>query len=279
MWSQKMKNQARQVIQPPAVAGLFYPAMPDMLRSDVDRLLGEASSGGSLAPSQSQGIKALIAPHAGYTYSGAIAAQAYVQLRRQATIIRRVVIFAPAHRLPFTGLATASADFFSTPMGDIAVDIACRQQLTGGAGPVRILDNAFREEHALEVQLPFLQRVLEEFTLVPILVGDADPLEVQNVMKQCWGGPETLIVVSSDLSHFHDYDTAELMDSHTTMGIEALQPEDVGYKNACGRIPIQGLLLAARDKGLRVKTVALCNSGDTGGDRQSVVGYGAYVFI
>lgn len=278
MWSQKMKSQARQVIQPPAVAGLFYPAMPDMLQGDVDRLLGEASSSSPIAPSQPQGIKALIAPHAGYTYSGAIAAQAYVQLQRRATEICRVVIFAPAHRLPFKGLATASADLFSTPLGNIVVDRTCRRQLTGGYGPVHLLDAAFCGEHALEVQLPFLQRVLGRFTLVPILVGDADPMEVKNVMNQCWGGPETLIVVSSDLSHFHDYDTAERMDLRTTMSIEALQPKDVGYKDACGRIPIQGLLLAARDRGLHVKTVARCNSGDTGGDRQSVVGYGAYVF-
>jgi AmmeMemoRadiSam system protein B len=278
MWSQKMKNQARQIVQPPAVAGLFYPAMPDMLQGDVDRLLGEARSGGSPMPSQPPRIKALIVPHAGYTYSGAVAAQAYVRLQHQARRIRRVVIFGPAHRLPFKGLATASADLFSTPLGNITVDKTCRQSLIGGAGPVRILDDAFREEHALEVQLPFLQRVLENFTLVPILVGDADPKEVQNVINQCWGGPETLIIISSDLSHFYDYDTAEQMDRHTTVGIEALRPEDIGYKDACGRIPIQGLLLAARDKGLHVETVARCNSGDTGGDRQSVVGYGAYVF-
>lgn len=273
-----MKNQVTHLIQPTAVAGLFYPAAPDRLQDDVDYFLNEARSGGSPEVSHSRRIKALIAPHAGYVYSGAIAAQAYVKLLSQANEIHRVLIFAPAHRLPFRGLAIASADLFATPLGNIGVDTVCRKQLTDGAGPVRVLDEAFRDEHALEVQLPFLQRVLDDFTLVPILVGDADPIAVQNVMSQCWGGPETLIVVSSDLSHFHDYDTAERMDLRTTTGIEALQPEDVGYEGACGRIPIQGLLFAAREKGLQVKTVARCNSGDTGGDRQRVVGYGAYVF-
>jgi len=273
-----MKSQARQVIQPPAVAGLFYPADPDTLRDDVDCFLDKARSDASVTHHHSPRIKALIVPHAGYIYSGAIAATAYAKLYAQASEIRRVLIFAPAHRLGFRGLATSSADLFTTPLGNVAVDTARRQQLVGGTTGVAILDEAFHNEHALEVQLPFLQRTLKTFTLLPILVGAADPLQVRNVINQYWDGPQTLIVVSSDLSHFHHYDTAEQMDQRTTIGIESLRPEALEHEDACGCIPIQGLLLAAKENGLQVETVARCNSGDTGGDSQSVVGYGAYVF-
>lgn len=273
-----MKNQVGQAIQPPAVAGLFYPAGKSMLANEVDQLLAQAQPEKQLKYPAGRQIKALIAPHAGYTYSGKIAAAAYAQLIPQAKDITRVVIFGPAHRIPFRGLATTTTDRFETPLGTIPIDRSGREVLSDSTYPVQLLDAAFDEEHALEVQLPFLQRILGEFTLLPILVGDADPVEVERVIKQCWGGPETLIVVSSDLSHFHNYDTAELMDRSTTANIESLQPGGIGHGDACGRIPINGLLLAAKEKGLQVKTVARCNSGDTGGDRQRVVGYGAYAF-
>lgn len=273
-----MKNQVGYTIQPPAVAGLFYPEEPNTLQHDVDQFLIQAQSGALTKVPARRRIKALIAPHAGYVYSGAVAAAAYTQLQKHAKEIRRVVIFAPAHRLAFRGLATSSADCFQTPLGTIAVDKAGRQQLIDSASSVHTLDGAFHQEHALEVQLPFLQRILGNFVLLPLLVGDASPLEVENVMRQCWGGPETLIVVSSDLSHFHDYDTAERMDKRTSAGIETLHPENIATGDACGRIPIKGLLLAAKEKGLQAKKVARCNSGDTTGDKQRVVGYGAYVF-
>ncbi len=273
-----MKKQAGQAIQSPAVAGLFYPAEPYTLQNDVDRFLHQAGRDIPLEIAAGQPVKALIVPHAGYTYSGAIAAKAYAKLQPYTSQINRVVILAPAHRLAFRGLVTSSADQFKTPLGLIPVDGIGRQQLLAGDYPLTIVDEAFREEHALEVQLPFLQRILAHFTLLPVLVGDVDPVEVKRVLNRCWGGPETLIVVSSDLSHFHDYRTAELMDSRTTAEIEALNPEGIGHGDACGRFPVNGLLLAAREKGLQVKTVARCNSGDTGGGRQSVVGYGAYVF-
>ncbi len=273
-----IKKQTGRAIQPPAVAGLFYPAEPNTLQNDVDRFLHQARPNRPLESAAEQPVKALIVPHAGYTYSGAIAAKAYAKLQPYASQINRVVILAPAHRLAFRGMATSSADQFKTPLGLIPVDGIGRQQLLAGDYPLVIVDEAFREEHALEVQLPFLQRVLADFTLLPVLVGDADPVDVKRVLNQCWGGPETLIVVSSDLSHFHDYRTAELMDRRTTAKIEALNPEGIGRRNACGRIPVNGLLLSAREKGLQVKTVACCNSGDTGGSRLSVVGYGAYVF-
>ena len=274
-----MKNKVGYTIQPPAVAGLFYPEEPNTLQHDVDQFLVQAQSGALTKVPTGRRIKALIAPHAGYVYSGAVAAAAYTQLHKYAKEIRRVVIFAPAHRFAFTGLATSSADRFQTPLGTIAVDKAGRQQLIDSASSVHTLDEAFYQEHALEVQLPFLQRILGDFVLLPLLVGDVSSLEVENVMRQCWGGPETLIVVSFDLSHFHDYDTAERMDKRTSAGIETLHPENIATGDACGRIPINGLLLAAKEKGLQAKTVARCNSGDTAGDKQRVVGYGAYVFI
>lgn len=273
-----MKNQVEHLTQAAAVAGLFYPAEPNTLQQNVDRFLLQAKREISLGNLAATPVKALIVPHAGYTYSGAVAAAAYVHLLPHARHIRRVVVFAPAHRLAFRGLATASADQFKTPLGVIPVDKVGRQHLIEGDYPVSIVDDAFHQEHALEVQLPFLQRIIRSFTMLPILVGEADPVEVKKVLNQCWGGPETLIVISSDLSHFHTYQTAERMDNHTTTAIESLQPDAIAYADACGRIPINGLLLVAKEKGLHVKTVARCNSGDTGGDKQRVVGYGAYVF-
>ena len=258
-------------IKLPAVAGLFYPADPRELAAQVDDLLAEA------APPPGPVPKALIAPHAGYVYSGPVAASAYARLRPAAERIRRVVILAPAHRVPFRGLAVSSADYFRTPLGDVPVDRA--GVATALAFPqVHPFDAAFEEEHALEVHLPFLQRVLKAFTLVPIIVGDARPEEVAEVLEALWDGDETLIVVSSDLSHYLDYATARARDAHTTRAIEALNPQEIGFEDACGRIPVSGLLLAARAHGLHAETVDLRNSGDTAGDRSRVVGYGAYLF-
>ena len=187
-------------------------------------------------------------------------------------------MLAPAHRLGFRGLATASADQFSTPIGRVPVDVELRERLLAAIPALHSVDEAFTQEHALEVQLPFLQRLLTDFSIVPILVGDADPADVQALIDLCWDGPGTLIVVSSDLSHFHDYHTAEQLDRNTSENIVEKHPESIAYGDACGRIPINGLLLLAREKDLQVQLVARCNSGDTAGDKQRVVGYGAYVF-
>ena len=273
-----MDTRAHQVVQAPAVAGLFYPADGRQLEEDVDRFLLDAETETARTTPATPRLKALIAPHAGYVYSGAIAAAAYARLIPCADEIRRVIIFAPAHRFAFSGMAVSSADEFSTPIGRVPLDVDLRQELLNGNFALNIIDEAFQQEHALEVQLPFLQRLLQDFQILPILVGDVDATEVSNLMLACWGGRETLIVVSSDLSHFHDYATAERMDQRTTSEIEALHPEEIGHDDACGRTPIKGLLLAAQQKDLHVQTVARCNSGDTGGDRQRVVGYGAYVF-
>jgi hypothetical protein len=174
-------------------------------------------------------------------------------------------------------MAVSSADFFATPLGEIAIDQEAVQHLLT-LPQVRVMDAAHQLEHSLEVQLPFLQEILEDFRLVPVVVGDSTPDEVAEVMEMLWGGQETLLVISSDLSHYQDYETARRMDRATSDAIEALAPQRIHYDDACGRNPVNGLLLAARRRGLRASTLDLRNSGDTAGPRDRVVGYGAYVF-
>jgi len=256
-------------VQPAVVAGSFYPAAPDQLRSEVRRYLTQASAE-TVSP-----LKALIAPHAGYIYSGPVAGSAYSQLASQADTISRVVILAPAHRVGFSGIAYASATAFRTPLGDIEVDLEALNSVAG-LPQLHRLDEAFRSEHSIEVHLPFLQETLSSFRIVPLLVGRIDPAEVDRVLESLWGGSETLILISSDLSHYLDYDTARKMDREASDAIESLAPEDLAYDHACGRIPVSGLLLAARRHHLSVKTLDLRNSGDTAGGRDRVVGYGAY---
>lgn len=258
------------MIRKPAVSDLFYPADRDVLQQMVTGYLDSATPHG--APP-----KALIAPHAGYIYSGPIAASAYASLARVADRIRRVVLLGPSHRVPFYGLATSEADYFRTPLGDIPVDRQALQALQGLPQVVQ-LEAAHAQEHSLEVQLPFLQVVLHEFDLLPLVVGDATGDQVAEVLARVWGGEETLIVISSDLSHYHDYLTAQRMDQVTSDAITTLHPERLDYEDACGRIPVQGLLLEAKRVGLRGELVDLRNSGDTAGSKDQVVGYGAYTF-
>jgi len=256
--------------RPPAVAGRFYPSDPPALKRMVDDYLAKAKVDGPPP-------KALIAPHAGYIYSGLVAATAYAPLVAARETISQVVLLGPAHRVFVRGLAASSAERFETPLGTVPLDRAAIDR-TLTLPQVSISDAAHAEEHSLEVQLPFLQVVLDEFKLVPFVVGDASPEEVAEVLELLWSGPETLIVVSSDLSHYHDYATAHRLDTATSKAIEGLHPEDIGYDQACGRQPVNGLLELARRRGLRAKTLDLRNSGDTSGPRDQVVGYGAYVF-
>lgn len=220
--------------------------------------------------------KAIIVPHAGYIYSGPIATTAYARLQNSHDSITRVVLLGPSHRVGFQGLAVCSADTFATPLGNIPVDTESVQSIAQ-LPYVQYIDQAHLMEHSLEVHLPFLQEVLDSFSLVPIVVGDATAEQVSEILELLWGGPETLIVISSDLSHYHDYATARQMDKATSEHIEALQYEQLDYESACGRVPICGLLALARKKSLHVKTIDLRNSGDTAGDKSRVVGYGAYV--
>lgn len=257
-------------IRKPAVAGTFYPGDPAELREMISGFLRQAKPS-DVVP------KAIIAPHAGYIYSGPIAASAYAQIKPARGKIKRVVLLGPSHRVPFHGLAASGADAFATPLGNVPLDKKAIE-LIQNFPQVDIIGAAHVMEHSLEVQLPFLQEVLGEFSLVPLAVGDATAGDVAEVLEELWGGPETLIVISSDLSHYHDYRTAGKMDRATSEAIESLHPEEIGYEQACGRIPISGLLVAAKKHGLRAQTIDLRNSGDTAGSRDEVVGYGAYVF-
>ena len=261
--------------RPPAVAGSFYPADPDELEALVAGYLAEGArrpgAAGGAAP------KAVIAPHAGFVYSGPVAGSVYARIAPLRGRIERVVLLGPSHRVPLRGLAVPAADFFETPLGPVPVDRAAVERIESLPQVVR-LDAAHAAEHSLEVQLPFLLRVLDRFTLVPLAVGDASAEEVDEVLEALWGGAETLIVVSSDLSHYYDYETARRLDAATTRAIEALDPQGLGAESACGRVPARGLLVAARRHGLRAETVDLRSSGDTAGPRDQVVGYGGYVF-
>jgi len=261
-------TQNTETIRPAAVSGLFYPADAGELHQQISDFLDTAAI-------TEHAPLAVIVPHAGYIYSGPIAASAYINLRPLRNKIHRVVLLGPSHRVGFRGLATSSATLFTTPLGNIKLDVATTQQLNQ-LPQVQTIDAAHAQEHSLEVQLPFLQEVLGEFELIPIVVGDATSTEVAEVIDKVWQDDATLIVISSDLSHYHDYQSAQKMDRHTCTAIESLSPDDIGVDDACGRNPVKGLLTVARQRGLHVHTLDLRNSGDTAGDRKQVVGYGAW---
>jgi AmmeMemoRadiSam system protein B len=256
--------------RPPAVAGLFYPGDRATLSRTLSQLLGSAPSSPGPAP------KALIAPHAGYIYSGPIAATVYARLAPVRDTIKRVVLLGPTHRVAVRGLALPSVRQFATPLGNIEIDAAAVDILKK-LPQVVVSDPAHALEHSLEVHLPFLQTVLDDFKLVPLAVGDASPEQVAEVIETLWGGPETLIVVSSDLSHYLPYDDARNIDRNTTEAILALRT-DIDHEHACGATPVCGLALAARRKHLKPELVDLRNSGDTAGDRDRVVGYASFAF-
>jgi AmmeMemoRadiSam system protein B len=257
-------------VRQPAVAGTFYPDDPDRLGEMVVSFLEDAASG-------VDGPKALIAPHAGYVYSGPVAGSAYASLRRQAADIRRVILIGPAHRAAIRGLAAPRCESFSTPLGEVPVDVEAVRALVDRQR-IALNDDAHRLEHGIEVHLPFLQRLLDAFTIVPLVAGEVEPAEIVAVLDAVWGGPETLVVISSDLSHYYNYDAARQLDARTAQAIESLAPDRIGTEHACGRLPIQGLLQVAKRRGLTPKTLDLRNSGDTAGPRDEVVGYGAFIF-
>jgi AmmeMemoRadiSam system protein B len=257
-------------VKQPAVAGLFYPDAADRLQQDIDAYLRAAEAHGRDRP------RALVAPHAGYRYSGPVAASAYAQVAPWADAIRRVVVLAPSHRVAFRGIALSSADRFATPLGEIGVDSRAVAEIARLPG-VGLLDAAFAEEHALEVQLPFLQRVIGDFLLVPLIVGDAPAEDVARVLEAL-NDNQTLIVVSSDLSHYHRYAECQDLDRATSDAITGLEDDAIGPADACGAFPLRGLLTLARRHGWHVDLLDLRNSGDTSGDRSRVVGYGAYAF-
>jgi len=257
-------------IRPAAVAGMFYAADSQQLESDVLSYL-------HLSKSAIKGIpKAIIAPHAGYIYSGPVAASAYSLLKPYADQIKQVILLGPAHRVAVQGIATPDMDYFETPLGQVKINQTLCQKIER-LNFVHGNSLAHSQEHSLEVHLPFLQTVLTDFELTPLVVGDCNRQDVAQLLELLWGDSQTLIVVSTDLSHFHDYNTALKLDQQTSQAIQQLQPDKILYDNACGRNPLNGLLTLAQKKHLTVDLLDLRNSGDTAGDKDRVVGYGAYV--
>ncbi len=268
-----MNANASTKARPPAVAGLFYPDDPRALQEAVDALLRDAAT---RARSIETTVKLLLVPHAGYVYSGAVAASAYALLARRAQAVRRVVLIGPAHRAYVRGLALPSVDVFVTPLGPVALDPEGARAAADFAW-VSIDDHAHAHEHSLEVHLPFLQRTLGDFTVVPLLVGDATPGEVAAVLEALWGGPETLIVLSSDLSHFHPYARARALDAATVDAIS--RGAMVTPEQACGAHPLNGLAALRTKRALASSVLDLRNSGDTAGPREEVVGYLSMAFV
>ncbi len=265
-----MRNEIN--IRAAAVAGMFYPASTPVLARELAALLAATPpvAANSAVP------KALIVPHAGYVYSGYVAASAYAALAPARKSIRRVVLLGPAHRVALRGLALPQASAFATPLGTIFLDTG----LTEAAltlPQVKQSDLAHQQEHSQEVQLPFLQTMLDAFTVLPIVVGEATAQEVAELLDRVWGGPETLIVISSDLSHYHNYSDAQRLDSATASTIMALSPL-ADFRQACGATAVNGLLSCARKHALVPRLIALRNSGDSAGDKVRVVGYGAFAF-
>lgn len=256
----------------PAVAGAFYPADPTELRAQIDGLLAAA---GAEAEDTSEAPKALIAPHAGIVYSGPVAASAYRRVAPFASRIQRVVLIGPSHRVALRGVAVPSVDSFETPLGAVPVDREAVATLLELA-QVREDDEPHRREHSLEVHLPFLQRVLPRFQLVPLVVGVAEAAEVAEVLERVWGGSETLVIVSSDLSHYLDYASAKRMDADTADAIEGGHGRRLDGDRACGYLGLRGLLRVAGARRLRARRLDLRSSGDTAGSKRQVVGYGSW---
>ncbi len=254
-------------VRPAAVAGAFYPAAPAALADAVDAFVAAGSSDGPRP-------KAIVAPHAGYIYSGSTAGCAFARWLAPGPEIARVVLVGPAHRVFVRGLATPGARAMETPLGRVVVDADALDRVSG----VPANAAAHAREHSLEVMLPFLQRVAPHAKIAPFCVGDADTEEVASVLEALWGGPETAILVSSDLSHYLPYEDARALDASTARRIVALEPPPLDPDLACGARGIDGLVVVARRRGLRAELVDLRNSGDTAGDRARVVGYGAFAF-
>ena len=266
--------RTRPDIRRPAVAGTFYPAEAAALAAQVDGLLRGAKGG---AGPESRDLVALIAPHAGYAYSGPVAASAYARLARRQPSFRKVVLIGPDHHVGFGGLAASSARAFETPLG-LVPQYRAGVNRALALPQVKILDDAHAREHSLEVHLPFLQKVLGDFEVVALVAGQASTEEVSQVFDVLLDNDETLLVVSTDLSHYLDYETAGRTDAATVEAICALKQDGVGDRDACGRVPVRGLMRWARQRGLHAEALDVRNSGDTAGDKSRVVGYASVIF-
>ncbi len=248
---------------------MFYAADPAELRRDVTALLDGVDLPAGDRP------RVLVAPHAGYIYSGAVAAEAYARLRAWRDSISRVVILGPAHRVPLKCIGISSKDAFDTPLGPVAIDTDEITRLLE-LSQVEVNDRAHAPEHSLEVHRPFLQCVLSDFKIVPLIVGDATPAEVADLTQRWWDDDATVVVISTDLSHFLDYDTARRVDGITDKWIRDFEYESIGPEHACGCRPLNGMLQFARLRDAHIERLKLCNSGDTAGSRDRVVGYASY---
>jgi len=260
---------ANKMTRPAAVSGMFYASDPQQLSSDIHAYLSQANNRFNCQP------KALIAPHAGYIYSASIAANAYKLLEPIAQEIHQVILLGPSHRVAFKGIATPDVNFFETPLGSIKIN----NQFCDMAEQLNFVNKnrlAHKDEHSLEVHLPFLQSLLTDFELTPFVVGDCDEKDVEALLELFWTTKNRLYVISTDLSHFQDYDSAIKHDANTSHAIESMQPEKIHYDDACGRNPLNGMLNLAKHHQLKIKCLNLKNSGDTAGDKNRVVGYGSY---
>lgn len=264
-----MRLERGNTSRPPAVAGLFYPDDAHELRAVVSGYLRQHSSAATAAPP-----KALIVPHAGYIYSGGIAAAAYATVASLRQTIRRIVLVGPSHRVYLRGMAVPAAGSFATPLGNVAIDQTLKASLLQ-SGAVVESDTPHAQEHCLEVQLPFLQLLFDDFTLLPLVLGSVAPEHVAAALANVWGDSTTLVLVSSDLSHYHAYTQAQQIDAATSAAILRRDTMLAG-EQACGAVGINGLLYLAGQRQLPVAEIARCNSGDTAGDRARVVGYGAF---
>ncbi|MGC9451650.1 MAG: AmmeMemoRadiSam system protein B [Oceanipulchritudo sp.] len=263
-------------IRKPAVSGMFYPKDPLRLRGTIEDLLGFQAQSQSQPRSQDRPLpKILIAPHAGYRYSGAVAASAFVQVAGRGTAFKTVLLLGPSHHFDFEGLASCSALAYETPLGEIPLDREGMARLEADAA-VRCFDAAHVPEHSLEVELPFLQVAIGDFSLLPLVTGRSSPETVGRVLDRFLGDTKVLIVISTDLSHFHGYSHARELDARTCAAIEGLEEESLSPDRACGHVALAGCLHAARKHRLTVRTLDLRNSGDVTGERDRVVGYGAW---
>jgi AmmeMemoRadiSam system protein B len=256
-------------IRETAVAGTFYEASEGALRLQLASLMAEVQAPAVDRP------KVLIVPHAGYIYSGATAAQAYATVAHLSADITRVVLFGPAHSVHLQGMALPDTDAFATPLGMVPID---RESVLRACALPRVClsDEAHRLEHSLEIQLPFVQTLLGEFSLVPVVVGHCTAQAVAVVMDALWGGPETLLIVSTDLSHFHTYEEASAIDKRTCQRLLDKDTSLDGH-DACGAYALNGLMSSAHCEALKIQQLALCNSGDNAGNKDRVVGYGAFI--
>lgn len=272
------QNNAKN-IRPPAVASMFYPVGAAELRKAVQNYLSNAGTEedvSQLKKEEFAELRTLIVPHAGYIYSGKIAASAYRLLEQNKNQFKRVLLLGPAHRVLLEGAAFPEMVAFETPLGEITLDKELIEKILAEFSWISVSDKAHAEEHCLEVQLPFLQETLGEFKLLPLVVGDAKTELLAALIQQFSKDHETLIVISTDLSHFHDYETAQEIDGRTANAIELLEQNRISTEDACGAYPLRGALLAASQNQWKVHRLGLCNSGDTAGERGRVVGYGAW---